>query len=326
MTATLDAPPAPDPVAPPRPPVRLPFWLRTPPKTRRVRRPAPSPNEPRWWIAVAWLVLSALLLGFVAHVTLVGSLQHARAQQVLYQDLRRDLADATSPLGQLDVHGALVPDGTPIGLIEISTPDVDIEEVFVQGTAGRDLASAPGHRRDTVMPGQEGTSILMGRQATYGGPFGYLAALEEGDIIRITTGQGEAKYEVFGIRREGELLPQPLGAGEGRLELITADGSPLFPSGTLHIDAELVSTVQPTPAPVLTTEVLAPAEMAMAGDPSGLLPTLFCAQLLIMAAVAVRWVRTRWGMWQTVTIAIPVLVPLAAATSDSAITLLPNLL
>lgn len=323
MTATLEAS---APAAPPPRPVQLPFWLRTPPKNRRVRRPSPTPKEARWWVAVGWLVLSALLLGFVAHVTLVGSLQHARAQQVLYQDLRRQLADATSPLGQLDVNGQLVPNGTPIGLIEISTEDVEVREVFVQGTTGSALTSGPGHRRDTVMPGQEGTTIIMGRQATYGGPFGYLAALEEGDIIRITTGQGVAKYEVFGIRREGELLPQPLAAGEGRLELITADGSPLVPSGTLHIDAELTSAVQQTPAPVMTTEVLEPSEMAMAGDSSSLLSTLFWAQLLIVAAIAVRWVRTKWGMWQTVTIAIPILIPLAAATSDSAITMFANLL
>lgn len=306
--------------------VQLPFWLRTPPKARRVRRPPLSPAEPRWWIGVGWLVLSALLLGFVAHVTLVGSLQHARAQQTLYQDLRTQLALATAPLGQLDVDGVLVPDGTPIGIISISTVDVSVDEVFVQGTASGVLASGPGHRRDTVMPGQEGTSILMARQATYGGPFGYLAALEEGDVIRITTGQGVAKYEVFGIRREGELLPQALENGEGRLELITADGSPLFPSGTLHIDAELVSSVQATPAPVLTKEVLSPAEFAMAGDPGGWLATLFWMQLLIVASVATRWVRMRWGMWQTVTLAIPILIPIAAATSNAAMTLLPNLL
>ncbi|WP_309710902.1 sortase domain-bontaining protein [Pseudolysinimonas sp.] len=307
-------------------PVRLPFWLRKPPTTRRIRKPALTPAEPRWWIGVIWLVLSALLLGFVAHVTLVGSLQHARSQQTLYQELRSSLALATSPLGQLDVDGVLVPDGTPIGVLSIQTDDVSIEEVFVQGTTGGVLTAGPGHRRDTVMPGQEGTSILMARQATYGGPFGYLAALEPGDLIRVTTGQGVAKYEVFGVRREGELLPQALANGEGRLELITADGSPLLPAGTLHIDAELVSSVQETPAPVLTKEVLSSAEQAMAGDPSGWLPTLFWAQLLIVAAVATRWVRSRWGMWQTATIAVPILVPLAAATSNAAMTLLPNLL
>jgi len=285
-----------------------------------------TPAEPRWWIGVVWLVLSALLLGFVAHVTLVGSLQHARAQYSLYQQVRSDLALATAPLGQLDVNGELVAEGTPIGILSIDTDDVHVDEVFVQGTTGAVLTAGPGHRRDTVMPGQAGTSILMARQATYGGPFGYLSALEPGDEIEITTGQGVAKYEVIGVRREGELLPQPLEAGEGRLELITADGSPLLPSGVLHVDADLTSRVQDTPAPVMTEAVLNAAEFPMAGDPAGWLAALFWAQLLVAAALAVRWVRARWDTWQTWMIAVPVLLPLGAATSNAVMTLLPNLL
>ena len=304
----------------------LPFWLRNPPKSGRARKPAPTPREVRWWVAVVWLVVSTLLLGFVAHVTLVGSLQHSRSQYTLYQQLRTELALATAPLGQLDVNAALVPDGTPIGLISIETPNFTLNEVFMQGTTSSDLSSGPGHRRDTVMPGQKGTSIIMGRQAAYGGPFGYLSSLAPGDQIVVTTGQGISKFQVIGIRREGELLPQPLKTGEGRLELITAGGSPLLPSGTLHIDANLTTDPVETPSPVFTKEVLSPAEFPMATDSSGWLPTLFWGQLLLAAVLGLRWVRSRWGMWQTWMISIPLLLALGAATANSAMTLLPNLL
>jgi sortase A len=305
---------------------QLPFWLRTPPKGRQVRKPPLTPREPRWWIGVVWLVLSALLLGFVAHVTLIGSLQHARSQYTLYQQLRTELALATAPLGQLDFEGVLVPDGSPIGIISIDTANVKIDEVFVQGTTGAVLTAGPGHRRDTVMPGQEGTSIIMGRQASYGGPFGYLSALEPGDVIEITTGQGVAKFEVIGVRREGDLLPQPLEDGQGRLELITADGSPLIPSGVIHIDADLTTDAWETPAAVLTEEVLTPAEFPMASDPGAWLAILFWVQLLLIAAFAARWARTKWGGWQTWTVTIPILLPLGAATSNAVMNLLPNLL
>ena len=110
---------------------------------------------------------------------------------------------------------------------------------------------------------------------------GNARALEPGDVIEITTGQGIAKYEVIGVRREGDLLPQPLPGGEGRLELITADGSPLLPSGVIHIDADLTTNAWDTPAAVLTEEVLTPAEFPMAADPSAWFSTLFWAQLLI---------------------------------------------
>jgi len=304
----------------------LPFWLRNPPKNRRVRKPPPTPREARWWAGVVWLLLSTLLLGFVAHVALVGSLQHARSQYTLYQELRQTLALATAPLGQLDVNGVLVAEGTPIGFMTIDTPNFTLNQVLVQGTTGGILAQGPGHRRDTVMPGQAGTSIIMARQATYGGPFGYVGSLEPGDVITVTTGQGESRFEVIGLRRAGDLLPQPLKAGEGRLELITADGIPLTPSGALYVDATLVTEVKQTPSPVFTKEVLSPAEFPMAGDPAGILPTLFWSQLLLAAVFGLRWVRSRWGMWQTWIVSVPILLALGAATANSAMTLLPNLL
>lgn len=317
--------PAPSTASPPRQPP-LPFWLRKRPARRRPRKPAPTPREVRWWVAVVWLLLSAILLGFVAHVTLVGSLQHARSQYTLYQELRTTLALATAPLGQLDVDGDLVPDGTPIGFITIDTGSITLNEVFVQGTTADVLTNGPGHRRDTVMPGQEGTSVIMGRQATFGGPFGSLNLLRPGDEIRVTTGQGESTFEVIGLRREGELLPLPLDDGEGRLELITADGVSLFPGGALHIDANLVGEAFEAPSPVFLEEVLEPSEFAMATNQSGLLPALFWAQLLFAAIVILRWVRSRWGMWQTWIITIPVVLALGAATANATMTLLPNLL
>ena len=339
MTVTVDRPPfpAPDPAtrlspsapgsapAPPRkPPSRLPLWLRQPPRKPRKRAPAPTPREIRWWVGVIWLLVSALLLGFVAHVTLIGSLQHGRAQYVLYQQLRTELALATAPLGQLDVDGVLVPNGTAVGLITIDS--INVNEVFVQGTTAEDLMSGPGHRRDSVMPGQKGTSIIMGRQATYGGPFSGLANLEIGDEITITTGQGTSTYTVFAIRQEGDLLPEPLASGEGRLELITADGIPLAPSGALYVDASLSSEIKETPSPVFTKEVLDPGEFEMASNVDGWFSALFWFQWLAVAAIVLRWVRGRWGMWQTWVIAVPLLLALGAATAGAVMTTLPNLL
>ncbi len=314
---------APSPAAQ-RPPVKLPFWLRSRPTRPASRRPAPTPRELRWWFGVTWLIVSALALGFVAHVTLVGSLQHSRAQYVLYQELRTSLALATTPLGQLGVEGELVPHGTPVAYLTIES--IGVAEVVVQGTLASDLTNGPGHRRDSLMPGQEGTSIILGRQSTYGGPFSLLGALETGAEIEVVTAQGTSRYSVIGIRQEGDLLPQPVGAGEGRLELVTADGLPLAPTGALYVDAELVTEVKETPSPVFTEAVLDPAERAMASDASAWFGILFWLQLLVAASIALRWVRSRWGMWQTWVIAVPVLLVLGAATAGATMAILPNLL
>ncbi|HWH25612.1 MAG TPA: sortase [Pseudolysinimonas sp.] len=270
------------------------------------------------------MLVSALLLGLVAHVSVVGNLQHSRSQVLLYQELRTELALATTPLGQLDVNGDLVPNGTPIAHLAIKK--LGIDEVVVQGTRSEDLIAAPGHRRDTVFPGQEGTSVIMGRQATFGGPFGGLGAIVPGDTIEVVTGQGTSKYEVIGIRHDGELLPERLSKGEGRLELITADGTALAPSGALHVYASLKGHAHEKPAPVFTSAVLDPSEDAMAADSTGWFPTLFWLQWLIAAAIALRWVRGRWGVWQTWMIAIPILLGLGAFTANAAMTNLPNLL
>ena len=305
-------------------PSALPFWLRTPPRKTRTRAPAPSPRQIRWWIGVVWFLIAGLLLGFVGHVTGVGVLQHLRSQHLLYEQLRTDLAKAVTPLGQLDFNEKLVPFGTPIGVITI--PQIGLSEVIVQGTRPTDLTSGPGHRRDTVYPGQAGTSVLMGRQTTYGGPFGALKALVPGDKIFVVTGQGVQQFTVFGIRRSGELLPAPISPGEGRLELVTADGLPLLPSGTLHIDATLSSKVRETPSPVFTKEVLDPGELELADDASSWFSTFFWLQWLVVAAIVLRWARGRWGIWQTWIVGIPLMLALGAATADSAISTLANLL
>jgi sortase A len=313
---------APKPVAAPRPNANLPFWLRR--KTRPTPLIRPTPREARWWIAVIWLLLSALLLGFVGHVALFGILQHARVQAVGYQELRTSLAGATTPTGQLDVNENPVALGTPVALLTINR--IHLDEVVRQGSDSSITRLGVGHRRDTVMPGQAGTSILYGRQSTYGGPFGGLPTVVPGDTITVTTGQDTFNFTVFGVRRPGDPQPQPLASGGGRLELVTADGPPLAAASVVYIDASLKGKPAETPRAVMATKALDPSELVMASDSSALLPFLFTIQWLAIAAIFARWLLTRWGHWQTWIVAAPVLLALATATADNAIALLPNLI
>lgn len=298
----------------------VPFWLRRRP---RAARPRPTPREPRWWLGVVWLLVSVLMLGFVGHIAIFGVLQHDRSQAIGYDELRTALAKAEAPVGQLGVNEEIVPTGTATALLEI--PALGLVEVVREGTDPDVLRLGVGHRRDTVMPGQEGTSILYGRQSTYGGPFGGLAALVPGDEIEVTTGQGTFTFSVFGTRRPGDPLPEELADGAGRLELITADGPALIPTSVLYIDAALEGDPADTPAPVFTEKVLEPAELAMGAHHDGL-SLFFSLQWLAIAAIVARWLLQRWGMWQTWIVASPTLLVLAATTADRAIGLFPNLI
>ncbi|MFI8524143.1 sortase [Promicromonospora sukumoe] len=284
----------------------------------------PVPRDTRWWAGAAILTVSMLLLAFVAHVALFSAAQHQRAQVLAYDELRTSLAKAETPVGQLDLNGDLVPAGTPVALLEI--PALGVSEVVAESSTSRVLRSGPGHRRDSVLPGQAGTSVILGRQLTYGGPFGALDRLVPGDEIRVTTGQGTHTFQVFGLRRAGDPLPEPLAVGQGRLELMTADGLELFPSGVLHVDAQLVSDVQETPTKVLAEPALPTEEREMAGDDGAWFTAFFVLVLFVAAGVALWWLWTSWGRWHAWLIGVPVLLALGVTCADIVMDALPNLL
>lgn len=281
-------------------------------------------RDGRWWAGAAILTVSMLLLAFVAHAALFSTTQHNRAQLLAYDELRTSLAKAETPVGQLDLNGELVEPGTPIALLEI--PALGVSEVVAESSTSRVLRSGPGHRRDSVLPGQAGTSVILGRQLTYGGPFGGLDRLKPRDEIHVTTGQGTHTFQVFGLRRAGDPLPEPIGDGEGRLELMTADGLQLFPSGVLHVDAQLTSDLQETPTKVLAEPALPDEEREMAGDDTSWFTAFFVLVFFAAAGVALWWLWTSWGRWHAWLIGVPVLLALGVTCADIVMDALPNLL
>jgi sortase A len=273
----------------------------------------------------ALTVVAVLLLGFVANVGLLGRIRHERDRQVAYADLRLQLANATAPVGQTGAGGRLHQPGTPMAVLRI--PAIGLHEVVREGTTSQVLFSGPGHRRDSVLPGQAGTSVVMGRQAGYGGPFGRLHRLRPGDTLTVTTGQGEHRYRVRGLRRAGQPQPPPLEPGRGRLTLITADGPAFVPTGVLRVDADLVSDPAPTPRRVLAAASLPAAEKPMAGESGAVwIALVLWAQALVLAMLALTWARARWGRRQAWVVAVPVLGYLGVCAADHFARLLPNLL
>jgi hypothetical protein len=284
----------------------------------------PARKDGRWWSGAVIVTLSVLLLAFVAHGAVGSALQHRRAQLVAYDDLRVTLAKAETPVGQLDYAGELVPAGTPIALLQI--PAIGLSEVVYEGSSARVLRGGPGHRRDSAMPGQAGTAVILGRQTTYGGPFGRLALLGPGDTITVTTGQGVHTYRAIGLRRAGDPLPTAVRAGQGRLELMTADGPALFPTGVLHADAELVSEVHSAAAKVLAHPALPAAEEAMGQDTGAAFTGFFALSFFGAAGAGLWWIGRSWGRPYAWLIGVPVLFALGAGLADALMNALPNLL
>lgn len=271
----------------------------------------------------ALVIVSALLLGFAFNLLLFSPLRHARDQQVTYASFRSDLAQATAPIGSTDADGQLLTLGAPVAVL--SVPEAGISEVVLNGTSSTVLMSGPGHRRDTVLPGQVGHAIVLGRSWAFGGPFNRLGTVRVGSAITVTTGQGIHSYEVMAVRR-GDEKPTALQVGEGRLTLVTVEGTAYLPQNLVQVDARLTSDPQPRQGAVLATAFLDPAEAPMAGDSSAAIGLLLWSQLLLVVSVLLVWMSRRWGRWQTWIVAVPVVAALGVAITNHIAMLVPNLL
>ena len=68
------------------------------------------------------------------------------------------------------------------------------------------------------------------------------------------------------------------------------------------------------------------SERPMHGDTSALIPLIFWLQALVLAVLALIWVRVRWSTWMTWLVAAPTLLCLVWVISEVAFQLLPNLI
>jgi len=303
------------------------------PRPRFPRRAGPArvhlggpvpPLSPRLQLIRAVLmVVFTLTITLLLQLTFVSRFQHASAQQRLYDTFREQLALGTAPIGPADAGGAELVRGAPVALMEID--EIGLSEVIGEGTTAGVLFDGPGHRRDTPLPGQLGTTVLFGRRWTFGGPFADIDELVAGDEITLTTGQGEFTYAVLGVRFEGDPVPPPPAADGSRLVLVSAAGRAFLPNGVIRVDADLIGPATGGPSRAVTSAGLAVEEGTMASDPS----TLWALALWLIALIALgagsAWAWHRWGRAQAWVVCFPPLLLVGLAASGEAARLLPNL-
>lgn len=271
------------------------------------------------------LTLAALLLGLTAQLLFVSGLQERAAQHTAYDSLRAQLALGTAPVAQTDQQGDLLAPGTPVAIVDI--PALHVRQVVLEGTDSGVMTDGPGHRRDTPMPGQAGDQRADGpRRRVRRSLRAPRRTRRRSDTFSVTTGQGKAKYQVFGVRRAGDPAPAPLDAGKGRMVLLTATGPDFMPGGVLRVDAELVSAPAQTPAAVIRSGTLPESEQPLARPGGVPWPLVMWLQALIAVAVAAVWAWHRWGRHQTWIVFAPVVAVLGLQVATRATELLPNLM
>lgn len=270
-------------------------------------------------LSSAFTMIAVVCLWAAAQLLFFSDLSQSRAQDLLYREFRTAVASGTAPLGPVS------PVDSPVALLRI--PAIGLEQVVVEGTASGDTELGPGHQRTTVLPGQVGTSVVMGRAATYGGPFARLPQLVAGDTIEAVTGQGTVTFTVLGVRRAGDPYQQPRPDGAARLTLVTAEGSgalsSLTPDQAVYVDAEATKGL---PAPAGLPTVLPESEQVMANDTSGLPLLALCMALLLATTLGVVAARQRFSAALVWVVTLPVVIALSWATTDVAARLLPNLM
>jgi len=264
-------------------------------------------------------MVGLVCLWLTAQLLVLGHVSQAREQALLYDQLREDIAAATASIGPT------TPPGEPVALLTI--PRIRLSQVVVEGTASGDTLAGPGHLRKTVLPGQVGTSVVMGRSVTYGAPFGRLGQLVVGDEITVMMAQGEVTFEVVDVRRAGDPYPQPLAPGAARLTLQTASGDGRFaaltPDEVLYVDADAPKGFVP---PAGLPEAVPTPELVMERDPGAYPLLALHLALLLAAALGVVAARQRWSAALVWVVAAPVALALAWSTTDVVMRLLPNVM
>jgi sortase A len=263
---------------------------------------------------------SALMIWAVLYALVFGALQETRSQSVMYAKFRQELANEVAPIG------APIKPGAPVALLEI--PRLGFRDIVVEGTSSGDLLKGPGHRADSPLPGENGVSVIYGRAATFGAPFGRLQKLQPGDAITVVDGAGTFQYVVKDVRRAGSPLPQPIGANASRLTLGSAAANGwraiLAPSAPLYVDADMQSTAVAEPG---GRPAVVPESDKLMGVDSGALDSLVhWIALFGLSAAAAAWAFARWGRWQTWIVAAPTVGATLWLVSETAMKLLPNAL
>ena len=124
-------------------------------------------------VRISLVVFAVLLVAFLASISVVGGMQQRSAQQKAFNSFRVELAEGTAPTGPVNVERQMIRPGTAVAYLEV--PSIGIQQVVFAGTSSSITMDGPGYRMDTVFPGQVGTSIVMGRRASFGAPFGRLS-------------------------------------------------------------------------------------------------------------------------------------------------------
>ncbi len=139
------------------------------------------------WSQWSLLAISVSMLAWCCYV-LVDTWSFQRTEQRQFEVLRVDRIAAPDAIPP-PASGGL------IGRIDI--PRLDISVVVIEGTGSTTLRRAVGHIPGTALPGHRGNIGISGHRDTFFRP---LRNIRKGDLITLTTLEGEYRYRVVSTK------------------------------------------------------------------------------------------------------------------------------
>lgn len=242
--------------------------------------------------------LLVLVLGLFVYAKVFTPLSQDRAQALLEKRFIPALLNGVAPVGYPIDRGA------PVALLEIQ--DIHLRQIVVEGTEAEDLAKGPGHLVGSALPGQPGTSAILGHASRFGSSFSKLEELQSGQEINITTAQGVHTYEVVDSTVRSANDSAAFIGERNMLLLITGVGGS-SPDQRLVVRALLTSPVFPagTPATDVKTST---SELGLSGSDDSPLQLAIWLILLLFLVVSIFPLIEKIGRRVTWTIAVPLLV------------------
>ena len=260
-------------------------------------------------------ILLFLVVGLFIYSKVFTPMSEGRAQTLLEKEFVPALLNGIAPVGYP------IESGTSVALLEVK--DIDLRRVVIEGTKAEDLAKGPGHLVGSAIPGQPGTSAILGRSTTYGSAFDRIDELKAGQEIVITTAQGEHTYEIVDSTVRSANDSAAFIGERNMLLLITGVGGS-SPDKRLVVRALLTSPVFFAGASAVDVQT-STAELGLEGStqsPIQLAVWLFLLMFLLIVLVPIS---QRIGARVTWLLAVPLLLVIATQVWRNASLLYPSI-
>ena len=241
--------------------------------------------------------LLVLLLGLFVYAKVFTPMAEDRAQALLEKEFTPALLNGVAPVGYP------IESGTPVALIEII--DINVRRVVVEGTRAEELAKGPGHLVGSAIPGQPGTSAILGRSSRYGSAFSRRDELKAGQEVTVTTAQGVHTYEVVDSTLRSANDSAAFTGERNMLLLITGVGG-ASPDQRLVVRALLTSPVFPAGAAATEVQTMT-AELGLEGSTKSPMQLALWLLLLMILLVVTILLTEKIGKRVTWLIAIPLI-------------------